>query len=107
MIDLSRLNTVLLVERFKMETPESIRFSDPRGMGVIDRPIGLIPSHPHAAELKEVPKVLLRFTGVPVHLPSLRPIHSPTGLYNYCKGSEADGLDKGNQTSPIPGRLPY
>ena len=46
-------------------------------------------------------------TGVPVHLSSLRPSHSPTGLYNDCKGSEADGLDKGNQASPIPGRLAH
>ena len=29
------------------------------------------------------------------------------GLYNDCKGSEADGPDKGNQTSPIPRRLAY
>ena len=38
-IDLSRLNTFLLVERFKMETPESIRASDSKGMGVVDRSI--------------------------------------------------------------------
>ena len=52
--DLSRLNTFLLVERFKMETPESIRTSDSRGMGVVDRPIRRLPSHPHPPKLKEV-----------------------------------------------------
>ena len=62
---------------------------------------------PHSPKLKEVPKVLLQVTGVPVHLPSLRASHSPTGLYNDCKRSEADGPDKGNQTSPVPGRLAY
>ena len=56
-IDLSSLNTFLLVERLKMETPEPIRASDSRGMGGIDRLIGLLPSHPHPSKLKKVPKV--------------------------------------------------
>ena len=39
-IDLSRFNTFLFVEKFKMETPESIRTSLIPGMGIVDRPIG-------------------------------------------------------------------
>ena len=78
-----------------------------RGMDVIDRLIRRLPSHPHPPKLKEVPKVLPQVTGVVVHLPSLRASHGPTGLYNDCKISEADGPDKGNQTSPVPGRLAY
>ena len=81
--------------------------SDFRGMGVVDRPIRRLPSHPHPPKLKEVPKVLPQVTGVPVHLPSLRASHDPSGPYNDCKRSEADGPDKGNQTSPVPGRLAY
>ena len=77
--------------------------SDSRGMGVIDRPIKRLPSHP--PKLKEVPKVLPQVSGVPVHLPSFRTSHNPSGLYNYCKGGEADDSHKGNQTSPIPGQL--
>ena len=76
-------------------------------MGVVDRLIRRLPSHPHPPKLKEVPKVLPQVTGVPVRLSSLRASHSPTGLYNDCKRSEADGPDKGNQTSPVPGRLAY
>ena len=76
-------------------------------MGVIDRPIRRLPSHPHLPKLKEIPKVLPQVTGVPVHLPSLRASHSPSALYNDCKRSEADGPNKGNQTSPVPGRLAY
>ena len=76
-------------------------------MGVVNRPIGRLPLHPHPSKLKEVPKVLPQVTGVPVHLPSLRVNHGPSGLYNDCKRSEADGPDKGNQTSPVPGRLAY
>ena len=77
--------------------------SDSRGMGVVDRPMRHLPSHPHPPKLKEVPKVLPQVTGVPVHLPSLWASHCPSGLYNDCKRSEADGPDKGNQTSPVPG----
>ena len=42
---------------------------DSMGMGVVDRPVGRLPSHPHPPKLKEVPKVLPQVTGVPVHLP--------------------------------------
>ena len=78
---------------------------DSRGMGIVDRPIGRLPSHPHPRKLKEIPKVLPQVPGVPVHLPPLRTSHCPPGLYNDCKGSEANGPLKGTQTSPIPGRL--
>ena len=44
-------------------------------------------------------------TGVPVDLPPFRTSHSPPGLYNDCKGSEANGPLGETQTSPIPGRL--
>ena len=76
-----------------------------RGMGIVNRPIGRLPSHPHPPKLKEIPKVLPQVTGVPVHLPSFRTSHSPPGLYDDCKGSEANGPLQRTQTSPIPGRL--
>ena len=79
--------------------------SESKGMGVIDRLIRCLPSPPHPPKLKEVPTVLPQVTGVPVHLPSLRTGHSPTGPYNACKGSEVDGPHKGHLASPVPGRL--
>ena len=104
-IDLSRLNTFLLVERFKMETPESIRASPIPGEWVSSIELSdaylHIPIHPNSR------KVLPEVTGVPVHLSSLWASHGPSGLYNDCKRREADGPDKGNQTSPVPGRLAY
>ena len=78
---------------------------DSRGMGIVDRPIGPLPLHPHPPKLKEIHKVLPQVTGVPVHRPPFRTSHRPPGLYNYFKGSEANGLLQGTQTSPIPGRL--
>ena len=74
-----------------------------RAIGIVDRPIGCLPSHPHTPELKEIPKVLPQVTGVPVHLPSVRTSHIPPGLYNDRKGSEAHGPLQRTQTSPIPG----
>ena len=78
---------------------------DSKGMGIVDRPIRCLSSHPHPSKLKEIPKVLLQVPGVPVHLPPIRTSRSPPGLYNDCKGSEANGPLQRTQTSPIPGRL--
>ena len=78
---------------------------DSRGMGIVDRPIRHLPLHPHPPKLKEIPKVLPQVAGVPVHLPPFRTSHSPPGLYNDCKGSEANGPLQRTPTSPIPGQL--
>ena len=40
-----------------------------RGMGIVNRPMGRLPSHPHPPKLKEISKVLPQVTGVSVHLP--------------------------------------
>ena len=98
-IDLSRLNTFLHVEKFKMDIPDS------RGVGIVDRSVGCLPTHPHPSKLKEIPKVLLQVTGVPVHLPPIQISHSPPGLYNDCKGSETNGRLQRTQSSSIPRRL--
>ena len=74
-------------------------------MGIVDRPIGCLPSHPHPPKLKEIPQVLPQVTGVQVHLPSFRTGHSPPGLHNDCQRSEVHGPLQRTQTSPIPGRL--
>ena len=107
-IDLSRLNTFLHVEKFKMETPESIRTSLIPGEWVLSIDLSdaylHIPIHPN---IKEIPKVLPQVAGVPVHFPPFRNSHSPPppGLYSDCKGSEANGPLQRTQTSPVPGRL--
>ena len=98
-----RLSTCRKVQNGNTRVHQGL--SDSRGMGVVDRLIRRLPSHPHPPKLKEVPKVLPQVTGVPVHLPSFRTGHCPTGLFNACKGSEVDGPRKGDQTSPVPGRL--
>ena len=74
-------------------------------MGIVDRPIGRLPSHPHPPKIKEVSQILPQVAGVSVHLPSFWTGHSPPSLYNDRKGSEAHGPLQRTQTSPIPGRL--
>ena len=78
---------------------------DSRGVGIVDRSVGRLPAHPHPTKLKEIPKVLLQGSGVPVHLPPVRTGHSPPGLYNDRKGSETNGPLQRTQNSSIPGRL--
>ena len=97
-MDLNRLNVFLLVERFKMETPESIRASDSRGMMSIDQSDTYlhIPIHPTSRKYLRFPS-----TVHPVHLPPFWSSQGPTYFYNDCKESEADG------PSPIPRRLIY
>ena len=51
--------------------------------------------------------VFPRFSSFPFQKPPFQPCHGPTSPYNDYKGSEADGPHKGNQNSPIPGRLAY
>ena len=70
-------------------------------MGIVDRSIGHLPTHPHPSKLKEIPKVLLQVTGVPIHLPPIWTSHSPPGLYNDHKGSETNGPLKRTQNSPV------
>ena len=38
---------------------------DSRGIGIMDRPIRHLPTHPHPSQLKEIPTVLLQVPGVP------------------------------------------
>ena len=74
-------------------------------MGIVDRFVGCLPSHPHPPKLKEIPKVLPQVIGVPVHLPYFWTSHSPPGLYNDHKRIVANSPLKRTLTSPIPGRL--
>ena len=110
MIDLSRLNTFLLVERFKIETPECIRASlIPERNGYCRYYCKSLPKEwrrPASGGLSETkdsldggsmpssPTVLPWFSSVPFHLPPFRPSHGLPRLYNDCKESEANGPHK-------------
>ena len=58
---------------------------DSRGMGIVDRPVGRLPSHPHPSKLKEIHKVLPQVPGVPVHLSPFQTSHSPQVFTMFVK----------------------
>ena len=68
---------------------------DSRGMGIVDRPIRRLPSHPHPSKLKEIPKVLLQVPGIPVHLPSIRTSHTPQVFTMIVKEVKLMALSRG------------
>ena len=68
---------------------------DPRGIGIVDRSIRRLPSHPHQSSLKEIPKILPQVSGVPVHLPTFRTGQKELNLMALSR----------SQTPLIPGRL--
>ena len=67
---------------------------DSRGMGIVDRSIGRLPSHPHPSSLKEIPTILPQVSGVPVHLPTFRTGQKEVKLMALSR----------SQTPAIPGR---
>ena len=68
---------------------------DSREMGIVYRPIGCLPSHPHPSKLKEIPKVLRQVPGVPVHLPPIRTSHSPQVFTMIAKEVKLMALSRG------------
>ena len=68
---------------------------DSRGMGIVDRFVGRLPTHPHPSKLKEIPKVLLQVSGVPVHLPPIRTSHSPQVFTMIVKEVKLMALSRG------------
>ena len=99
-IDLNRLNSFLVVETFKMETPESIRASLIPGEWVMSMDLSDAP-YPHAYSFKEVSAVHPWFSSVPVHFRPFWPSNSPTNPYNDSKVGEADDPHNRDQTSPV------
>ena len=68
---------------------------DSMGMGTVDRPIGILPSHTHPSKLQEIPKVLPQVTGVPVHLLSIGPGHAPQVFTMIVKEVKLMDLTRG------------
>ena len=106
-IHLIRLNTSLHVEKFKMEIPESIRTSLIPGEWVssidLSDPYLHIPIHPNSGKYRRFchRSQVFQFISLPFGLATA----PPPGLYNDCKGSEANGPLQRTQISTIPGRL--
>ena len=66
-----------------------------RAMGIVDRLVGRLPTHPHLSKLKEIPKVLLQGSGVTVHLPPVRTSHTPRVFTMIVKEVKLMALSRG------------
>ena len=78
-----------------MEIPESIRnLPGSRGMGIVDRPIGRLPSHPHPPKLKEIQ---LSATSGQLNRGSL---HKQTGR-NSLSGDVRSPVENHDMVSPL------
>ena len=105
-IDLSRLNQFLRIERFKMETPESIRTSLNSGEWVnINRPTRCLPPYSNSPKITKVPEICTQVSDLSVHLSSIRASPSSSSIHHDSKGGKTHGLITGHQDAPIFGRL--
>ena len=71
---------------------------DSRGMGIVNRPIGRLPSHPHPPKLKEIPKVLaqvFKFTSLPFGLATAPPPPPPPPRSMIAKEVKLMALSRG------------
>ena len=68
---------------------------DSRGVGIVDRSVGRLPAYPHPPKLKEIPKVLLQGSGVPIHLPPVRTSYSPQVFTMIVKEVKLMALSRG------------
>ena len=75
--------------RIHQELPDS------RGMGIVDRSFGCLPSHPYPSPLKEILKILPQVSGVPVLLPTFRTVHSPQVFTMIVKEVKLTALSRG------------
>ena len=64
-------------------------------MGIVNRSIGRLPSHPHLPTLKEIPKILPQVSGVPVHIPPIGLATAPQVFTMIVKEVKLMALNRG------------
>ena len=106
-IDLSRLNQFLRIERFKMETPESIRTSLNTGEWVtsIDLQDAYLHSYSNSPKIAKVPEICTQVSDLSVHLSSIRASPSSSSIHHDSERSKTHGLITGHKDTPIFGRF--
>ena len=101
-LDLSNLNLFLKVEKFKMETPETIRTSLKQGEWVTS--VDFKDAYFHIP-IQEISKISCPGPDLSIQGTALWSVHSAHGVHCVSKGSETDGHTKGYKDPPIPRRL--
>ena len=105
-LDLSNLNFFLKAEKFKMETPETIRTSLQPGEWVTS--IDFKDAYFHIPIQEQSRKYLeISCTGsdIPVQGTAISFVHRTHGVHCNSKGGETDGHTQGYKDPPIPRRL--
>ena len=108
-LDLSKLNLFLRVEKFKMETPETIRTSPQQGEWVTS--VDFKDAYFHIPIQEQSRKYLFFFqiscpgSDLPIQSTAIWSVHSSHGIHCVSKGGETDGHTQGYKNPPVPRRL--
>ena len=79
---MSKLDLFLKAEKFKMETPETIRNVPPtRGVGYLNRFQGMSTSYPNTGTIQEIYEISSPGSDIPVQSTAFRSVHSTLGVY--------------------------
>ena len=103
-LDLSNLNKFLKEEKFKMETPETIRTSN-RGVGNIHRLQGCLLPYTHSEPVKKISQVPCTGQNIPVQGPTFRFINSSSGVHCCNQRGQTNGFTERYKDPPVPQRL--
>ena len=102
-LDLSKLNLFLKVEKFKMETPETIRTSLQQGEWVTSVDFKDAYFHiPIQEQSRKYLKFHVQGSDVPIQSTAFWSVHSTHGVHCVSKGGETDGHTQGYKNPPIP-----
>ena len=105
-LDLSKLNVFLKVEKFKMETPETIRTSLHRGEWVTSIDFRDAYFHiPIQEQFQEVSQVSFPKPNIPVQGSALWSLNGTFGIHCDSQRSETNGHTQGYKDPPVPRRL--
>ena len=103
-LDLSKLNLFLKTEKFKMETPETIRTSLQQGV-YLNRLQGRLLPYPYTGTVQEISEISCPRLDIPVQGTALWSVHSTLGVHCNSKRGETDGHTQGYKDPPVPRRL--
>ena len=100
-LDLSNLNLFLKTEKFRLETPETIRTSLRQGEWVQ----GCLLPHTYTGTVQEISQIPCSRSDISIQGSSLWSFHSSHGVHSGSQEGEVDGRSQGYKNPPVPRRL--
>ena len=105
-LDLSNLNFFLKAEKFKMETPETIRTSLQQGEWITSTDFKDAYFHiPIQEQSRKSQEISCSRTNIPIQSPTIWTFDSTTGVHCSSEGGQTDGYTQGYKDPPVPRRL--